>query len=152
MDGEMDGPEKVKWQTRLVEGKFPDRAFDIERNAERAGETVRGPEWQQGKDNILAHHMIDRGRDGAVAAADDHHRHPRDHRLADLVGQMGRILDRLPDHELDPRRAQQPTGIAKGGLALARLGVDDQGCATGRLEHPSPTPASPLRVRDIAHP
>jgi hypothetical protein len=30
MDGEMDGPEKVKWQTRLVEGKFPDRAFDIE--------------------------------------------------------------------------------------------------------------------------
>ena len=40
------GVEAQKWRTRLVEGKFPDRSFDIEFWREQGGEAIFRSAWE----------------------------------------------------------------------------------------------------------
>jgi hypothetical protein len=42
----MDNPEKQKWKTRLVEGEFPGRDFDIESWQEQGDEAIFRAAWE----------------------------------------------------------------------------------------------------------
>ena len=42
----MEGPRKRKWKTRLVEGEFPDRDFDIEFWQEQGDEAIFQAAWE----------------------------------------------------------------------------------------------------------
>ena len=42
----MEGSERAKWSTRLVEGRFPDRAFDIEFWQEQGDEAIFDAAWE----------------------------------------------------------------------------------------------------------
>ena len=42
----MDDPQKVKWKTRLVEGEFPGREFDIEFWQEQGDEAIFAAAWE----------------------------------------------------------------------------------------------------------
>ena len=42
----MSIPEKSRWKTRLVEGEFPDRSFDIEFWQEQGDEAIFAAAWE----------------------------------------------------------------------------------------------------------
>jgi hypothetical protein len=42
----MSVPETPKWKTRLVEGEFPDRSFDIEFWQEQGDEAIFAAAWE----------------------------------------------------------------------------------------------------------
>ena len=42
----MNGSEKSNWKTRLVEGRFPDRDFDIEFWQEQGDEAIFSAAWE----------------------------------------------------------------------------------------------------------
>lgn len=42
----MVNPAKTEWKTRLVEGEFPDRSFDIEFWQERGDEAIFAAAWE----------------------------------------------------------------------------------------------------------
>ena len=42
----MDNSENAKWQTRLVEGEFPDRDFDIEFWQKQGDEAIFRAAWE----------------------------------------------------------------------------------------------------------
>ncbi len=42
----MNGPRDPQWKTRLVEGGFPDRAFDIEFWQEQGDEAIFQAAWE----------------------------------------------------------------------------------------------------------
>jgi hypothetical protein len=42
----MSRPENSSWKTRLVEGGFPDRSFDIESWQEQRGEAIFAAAWE----------------------------------------------------------------------------------------------------------
>jgi hypothetical protein len=42
----MNTPKKSPWKTRLVEGEFPDRSFDIEFWQEQGDEAIFAAAWE----------------------------------------------------------------------------------------------------------
>ena len=42
----MIDPQKTTWKTRLVEGRFPDRSFDIEFWQEQGDEAIFAAAWE----------------------------------------------------------------------------------------------------------
>jgi hypothetical protein len=42
----MSVPQNSRWKTRLVEGGFPDRSFDIEFWQEQGDEAIFGAAWE----------------------------------------------------------------------------------------------------------
>ena len=42
----MNGSEKLHWRTRLVEGHFPDRDFDVEFWQEQGDEAIFSAAWE----------------------------------------------------------------------------------------------------------
>ena len=42
----MGNPQKATWKTRLVEGEFPDRSFDIEFWQEQGDEAIFAAAWE----------------------------------------------------------------------------------------------------------
>ena len=107
-------------------GDRPDRAFEIERDAERSGEAVRGAERQQREDAVAVDQLVDRAGERAVAAADDHHRRAVAHRRLDGGDQLLRIAHRMRGDQADARAAQQRNGAAEQLSSRPRTGVDDE--------------------------
>jgi len=44
--GSMTSPEHSAWKTRLVEGRFPDRSFDIEYWQQQGDEAIFAAAWE----------------------------------------------------------------------------------------------------------
>jgi hypothetical protein len=42
----MSGPQNSEWKTRLVEGRFPDRSFDIEFWQKQGDEAIFAAAWE----------------------------------------------------------------------------------------------------------
>ena len=101
----------------------PDRAVEVERNAQGAREAVGGAERQQGEDAVAVDQLVDRAGQRAVAAADDHHRRAVVHRRLDGRHQLAGVHG---SHR--PRSAAMPAprsflaarGTARDPGAIAR--------------------------------
>jgi GNAT superfamily N-acetyltransferase len=107
-------------------GDGPDRAFEVERDAERSGEAVGGAERQQSEDAVASDDEIDRAGERAVAAADDHHRRAVGHRLVDLLLELARVAHGMRLYEPDAGLLEPPLRLLELRPPAARMGVDDE--------------------------
>ena len=125
-------PAEIDIGDLAAAGQYPGGAFEIERDAERARESVRGAERQYAEHRIAIGEIIDDRTDRPVAAADNDQLVPlRDRALHDLR-QADRIAHRIGGLDVQPLAGQEPLGVGVQVAPAARAGVDDQRRAGAR--------------------
>jgi hypothetical protein len=134
----------------LPRGDRRDGAVEVERDAERPGEAVRGAEREQSEHAVVLHHLVDRVGKRSVASADDHHRSSASNRLLDGGHQQARVAQGVRAGQHDARRGELVDGLAEQRLTLAGMGVDDEhgffGNGSGQ-GHKVATPAGGRKCR-----